>query len=101
MEPSNLKYMFETVKQCEIWLPKLNPEQLKYLYTVDKFVAQFEPGTQVKLLNIIPPAEITKFLKCLSFILVSCNLMRDFQFHDNFTRVQRYTQWPDPSEFKN
>jgi len=92
-------YMFTTVAQCETWLPKLNTDQLKYLYTVDRFVAEFKHETQVKLLNIMAEAELTKFLKCLSFILVTCNLNREFQFHDNFTRVQRYAKWPDKSVF--
>lgn len=100
MESQNRKYMFETIAQCEIWLPKLNQDQLNYLYTVDKFVAEFKPETQVKLRNIIPDKEIPKFLKCLSFILVTCNLNREFQFHDDFTRVQRYEVWPDRREFK-
>jgi len=99
MEPSNLKYMFTTVAQCEAWLPKLNPEQLTYLYTVDKFVAEFKPETTVKLLNLIPETQLTKFLKCLSFILVTCNLTGEFQFHDNFTRLQRYSPTPDKSLF--
>ncbi len=99
MEQQTPPYMFTTVAQCETWLPKLNAEQLKYLYTVDKFVAGFENETQIKLPNIMAVAELPKFLKCLSFILVTCNLTREFQFHDNFTRVQRYAKWPEKSDF--
>ena len=99
MEESNLKHMFDSVKKCEAWYPKLNQDQLKYLYSIDKFVATFKPDTQVKLLNRIPEGELPKFLKCLSFILVTCNLTREFQFHDNFTRLQRYTEWPERSLF--
>jgi hypothetical protein len=101
MEPSNQKHIFQTAKQCEAWYPKLNQDGKNYLYYVDKFIATFEHESQVKLLNLIPESELPTFLKCLSFILVTCNLVRDFQFHDNFTRVERYSQWPELSLFNS
>ncbi len=98
MQPDNRSYMFETVQQCETWYSKLNQEQLTYLYSVDKFVAGFKHETTVRITNIIPATQLQKFLKCLSFILVVCNLNREFQFHDNFTVLQRYEKWPDFSK---
>lgn len=101
MNLENTKYMFETVKQCEAWITKLNQDQLNYLYSVDKFVATIKPETEVILTTVILEAELPEFLKCFSFILVTCNLTREFQFHDNFTRLQRYGEWPERSAFNS
>ena len=61
---TNLKNIFQTTKQCEAWYPKLNQDGKNYLYYVDKFIATFEPETQVKLLNLIPISELPTFLNC-------------------------------------
>lgn len=99
METDNSKNIFQTVAQCEAWYQKLNQEAKKYLYSIDKFVASFEPDSQIKLLNQFTETELPSFLRCFSFILITCNLTHEFQFHDNFTRVQRYSQWPERSLF--
>jgi hypothetical protein len=99
MMETNRKHLFDSVEKCESWLPKLNQDHLIYLYSVDKFVAGIQPETEVNLLEKITEAELPKFLKVLSFILVSCNLTRDFKFTDNFTKLYRYSQWPELSLF--
>jgi hypothetical protein len=88
-------YMITTVKQAEQWYNQLTAPDLEYLSKIDKLLATFQPGTSINLAAIVEPANMEKFITCISFMLTIClNLYREISFNHDFTTLTRSDPWP-------
>ena len=87
------EHLITNIPQAEAWRASLSPEDEKYMYSVDKFVAGLKPGKSVNLRFIVSGQNMQKFITCLSFILTVCDLVNEFAFNDDFMIVKRLEKW--------
>jgi hypothetical protein len=87
---SNAELMFSNPDEALSWSEALDEKGLKYLHDVDSLIAKFQKGQSINLNNIVLPKNLQRFLRCISYVLIACNLVSEFGFNDDFTVIKRY-----------
>lgn len=88
------QYMFTNYTDAVAWRNSLNEEQEAYLFKIDKFMSELQPDRIVDLLKKVPdPLQRPHFYRCLSYIILGCNMFGDIAFNDDFTTMRLNNKW--------
>ena len=86
--------MFTSLAEANAWRNTLDDEQSAYFSKIDKFLIQLTPGRIVDINKKAPdPDQLHHFYRCLSYIMLACNLFGDISFNDDFTRLKLNYRW--------
>ena len=86
--------MFTSFADAIAWRNTLNDEQAAYFSKIDKFILGLVPGRIVEINKKVPdPAQRRHFYRCLSYIMLACDLFGDISFNDDFTRLKLNYRW--------
>ena len=86
--------MFTSFAEAIAWRQTLTDEQADYFSKIDRFVIALEPGRIVDITKKVPaPDERPHFYRCLSYIMLGCNLFGDISFNENFTQLKLNNRW--------
>jgi len=83
-----LTVMFTSVAAAMAWRDSLTNTQLTYLAAIDKFIANLEPGVTITIANIVKPENTVQFYRCLSYIIIGCNLFGALSFNTDFSKLK-------------
>jgi len=83
-----LTVMFTSVAAAMAWRDSLTNTQLTYLAAIDKFIANLEPGVTITIANIVKPENTVQFYRCLSYIIIGCNLYGALSFNTDFSKLK-------------
>jgi len=88
--------MFTSISEASGWREILTDEQAAYFSKIDKFILELVPGRIVEINKKVPdPADRPHFYRCLSYIILACDLFGDISFNDDFTRMRLNEPWSD------
>jgi len=83
-----LSVMFNSIAEAMAWRDSLTDTQLTYLAAIDKFIANLEPGVTITIENIVKPENTVQFYRCLSYIIIGCNLYGALSFNTDFSKLK-------------
>ena len=83
-----LTVMFTSFAQAVTWRDTLTESQQTYLAAIDKFVGNLQPGVTIEVSSIVKPENMVQFYRCLSYIIMGCNLYGALSFNTGFTKLK-------------
>lgn len=80
--------MFTDFNSALAWRNALTDDQLTYFRKIDRFVISMTPGEIYDLNKKVLPADREHFYRCLSYIILGCNLFADISFSNDFKKIK-------------
>ena len=82
-------YMFTSFSDAIAWRESITEDQAAYFAKIDRFIITMIPGNVVEISKKVPdPADLPHFYRCLSYVMLGCNLFGDISFNDDFTKIK-------------
>lgn len=82
------KLQFRSFDEMLAWHSSLGEEQLKYLSSVDKFVANLVPGETVNLSSKVKPENTVQFYRSLFYVLQASKLINAVSFSEDLKQIR-------------